>query len=140
MSTQHLILGPPGTGKTHRCLELLDQEFEIGIQPDRIAFCSFTKKAASEASGRAQEKFNYDSRDLPFFRTLHSLAFQRLGLRRDEVMQGKHYREIGKHLGLVFSNKSDFEEGLPSSHYTGDRYTFLDGFARARRIPAEEAW
>jgi len=140
MSNVKIVIGPPGTGKTTELLNILDKEFEAGVPPDRICFTSFTKKAETEAQDRACERFSFEKADLPWFRTLHSLAFSRLGLRREEVMQGKHYREIGRYLNLVFGTKADIEEGLPTSRFTGDRYTFLDGFARARCITAEQAW
>lgn len=140
MAENTIILGPPGTGKTRRLLDILDQELATGTRPDRVAFLSFTKKAVETARDRAIERFNFTKDDLPWFRTLHSLAFARLGLRRDEVMQTKHYREIGAALGLTFAGKIDLEEGLPTSRHNGDRYTFLDGFARARMLSPEQAW
>lgn len=140
MSAQRLILGPPGTGKTKRLLDILQLELETGVRPDRIAFLSFTKKATDEARQRAIKRFEFTKDDLPWFRTLHSLAYSRLGLRRDEVMQQKHYREIGKALGLTFQTKADVEEGLPSGRFTGDRYVFMDGFSRVRRLRPEDAW
>ena len=33
-----IILGPPGTGKTHNLLKLVEQELARGTPPDRIAF------------------------------------------------------------------------------------------------------
>jgi DNA helicase-2/ATP-dependent DNA helicase PcrA len=137
---QHLIIGPPGTGKTTRLLNVMDRELGDGVRPDRIAFLSFTRKATDEARERAMEKFGFDKQDLPWFRTIHSLAFSRLGLRRDEVMQPKHYRELGAALGLTFQTRADVEEGLPSGRFTGDRYVFIDGFSRARDIEPETAY
>ena len=137
--TQRLILGPPGTGKTTRLLDILDEELQR-VDPTKIAFVSFTKRAALEATQRACERFGFDQKELPYFRTLHSLAFQRLGLRREEVMQSKDYRLIGKHLGLEFSTRADIEEGLPTGKFKGDRYLFLDGFARARKLTPDAAW
>lgn len=138
---QTILLGPPGTGKTTRLLDILDRELTSGTRPDRIAFVSFTKKAVEEARDRAASRFGFVKEDMPWFRTLHSLAFSRLGLRRDEVMQPKNYREIGAALGLTFSNKADaLEEGLPQGKNLGDRYTFLDGYARARGLSATDAW
>ena len=140
MSKQTLILGPPGTGKTEHLMRVLETELTSGVQPNRIAFLTFTKKAAEVAQVRAMDRFNFKKQDLPYFRTLHSLAFQRLGLRRDEVLQRKNYLELGKHLGLEFSSRADIEEGLPSGRFNGDRYVFLDGYARAKCMTAEQAW
>ena len=85
-------------------------------------------------------QFGFTKKELPYFKTIHSLAFQQLGLKRDEVLQSKHLREIGKHLGLTFSTRQDIEEGIPGGRFKGDRYTFLDSFARARRMTPEQAW
>jgi len=58
MTKTKIILGPPGTGKTHNLLSLVEQELANGTPPDRIAFVAFTKKAATEARDRATKKFN----------------------------------------------------------------------------------
>ena len=41
-----IIFGPPGTGKTTRLLNIVEQELRIGVPPDRIAYLAFTRKAA----------------------------------------------------------------------------------------------
>ena len=53
----NIILGPPGTGKTHNLLNLVEDELAKGTPPDRIGFFAFTKKAANEAKERAKKKF-----------------------------------------------------------------------------------
>ena len=47
-SKTKIILGPPGTGKTHNLLNLVEEELAKGTPPDRIAFLAFTKKAARD--------------------------------------------------------------------------------------------
>ena len=75
-----IVLGPPGTGKTQTLLGEVDKYLKK-TDPNRIGYFSFTQKAAYEARDRAIDKFNLTEDDLPYFRTLHSLAFRRLGIK-----------------------------------------------------------
>ena len=70
-----IVLGPPGTGKTHTLLEQVETYLK-NTDPDKIGYFAFTKKASNEAKERAMKKFNYSEDDLPYFRTLHSLQLQ----------------------------------------------------------------
>ena len=45
----HIILGPPGTGKTTKLLTLVEEFMDRGVPPDRIGYFSFTRQAAIEA-------------------------------------------------------------------------------------------
>ena len=110
-----IILGPPGTGKTTTLLNLVDDFMKAGVDPKRIGYFSFTRKAAHEAASRAAEKFNLDEKqDLIYFRTLHSLAFRMLGLNKERVMKKEDYpwnekesnmteKEWNEHKDWVFS-------------------------------------
>ena len=115
-----IVLGPPGTGKTTALLNLVDKYLKK-INPNRIGYFAFTQKAAHEARDRAIDKFNLTEDDLPYFRTLHSFAFRRLGIQKQNVMQKRHYADLGNKLGFpvdyeeneqemngIFSTKSDY--------------------------------
>ena len=46
-----IVLGPPGTGKTHTLLNEVDKYLKT-TDPNRIGYFSFTQKAAYEARDR----------------------------------------------------------------------------------------
>ena len=96
-----IILGPPGTGKTTTLLNLVDEFIQQGIRPKQIGYFSFTKRAATEAATRAAEKFGLDiDNDLTNFRTLHSYAFNQLGMTKEKMMKTEDYREFGNKCGI----------------------------------------
>ena len=95
------IFGPPGTGKTTTLLDFVDRALEQGAAPQEIAFLAFTRKAAREAKERAAKRFDLNpDHDLPFFRTLHSLAFRLIGMRSEQLMTQEHYQEVSNRIGI----------------------------------------
>lgn len=77
MGREIVIIGPPGTGKTHASIAVTRGWFERGATPDQVAYLAFTKDAAREAATRIFEDDDVVQR-LPYFRTIHSLAYQGL--------------------------------------------------------------
>jgi superfamily I DNA/RNA helicase len=67
------IFGPPGTGKTYTLIErVLKTKLRKGIQPEKIAFISFTNKAVNTAVDRALSAFpQYTVENFTRFKTLH---------------------------------------------------------------------
>jgi superfamily I DNA/RNA helicase len=67
------IFGPPGTGKTYTLIErVLKTKLRKGIQPEKIAFISFTNKAVNTAVDRALSAFpHYSVENFTRFKTLH---------------------------------------------------------------------
>src|SRR3954464_13673202 len=95
MNNLKLVLGGPGCGKTTRLLDIVAEEMRGGIPASSIAFVTFTKAAAEEAKEREGALFALDPTDLPWFRTIHSLAYARLGIGRDDVMDRRDWKEFG---------------------------------------------
>ena len=108
------IFGPPGTGKTTRLLNIVEEEINNGTAVDKIGYFSFTKKAALEAVTRAMIKFRLDKKDFTYFRTLHSLAYHHLNLKTGDVMSDLNYREVSDWLQIKIDNpnKSINELGI----------------------------
>ena len=102
------IYGPPGTGKTTKLIDYVKTFYKLGTPLDKIGYFAFTTKAATEATNRMLDTYKHlQQKDLKNFRTLHSLAFNRLGMKKAQVMQDEHYEDIGAKLGIevtVYSN------------------------------------
>lgn len=133
------IFGPPGTGKTTRLLNMVDEAIRSGIQPERIAYMAFTKKAADEAAMRATVRFGLTKDQLIWFRTLHSMAFKILGVSRDDVMQDNNYKELGYELGFKFS-ETDSIAMVPSGTTLGDKVARIESLSRLRGLSLEDQW
>ena len=132
-SMKTIILGPPGTGKTTTLLKLVDDFIQNGIRPKQIGYFSFTKKAATEAADRAAEKFGLDKEnDLPFFRTLHSYAFNQLGMTKEKMMKSEDYKEFGQKCGIpIKTAKYSTEDGTFNSD---NEYLTIINTARVKRM------
>ena len=135
-----LILGPPGTGKTTKLLDIVADYMEQGVSPQRIAFVTFTRKGAHEARERALVKFpDVDRGTIPYFSTLHAIAFHRLNLQMREVLGRENWKEIATMCGMTFSGYYDMSEGqIPSGKEEGDEYYGHFGVAANRCQPWEE--
>lgn len=134
-----VIFGPPGTGKTTKLLSIVDDSLAAGVHPSRIGFVSFSKKAAEEAKTRALEKFGLDSKYFTNFRTLHSMAFNFLGLQRSDVMKGSLFNDFGAYVGMQFTGSSSvsMEEGVlfAPGFSSGDKYLNIINKARGKMVP-----
>lgn len=135
-----IVLGPPGCGKTTRLLSLVEEELARGVPPDRVGYLAFTRRAATEAAERARTRFSLTERDLPYFRTIHSLCFQVLGLSSDDVLQGERLEQFGEWLRVPVSGRVSMEEGSSFGFLDGDRCLHMDNLARVRCIPLRQQY
>lgn len=137
-----IVFGPPGTGKTTRLLSEMATYLDKGVISEEIGFVSFTRQAAKEAKGRAATRFTLTIKRLVNFRTLHSMAFQMLGLKSSSVVKYKHYQEVAEACGLFVSYRAarmNSEEGLWTGASRGDKILFLENLARISGITTDEA-
>ena len=132
-----IVLGGPGVGKTHSLLARVEEALRAGVPPTRIAFVAFTRAAAEEAKSRAKTRFNLADKDLPYFRTLHSLCFRELGTSRSDILMMEGLEEFAEIVSeeLTGHASPDSPPSLP-----GDRMLAVDELSRTMRIPLKEAW
>jgi DNA helicase-2/ATP-dependent DNA helicase PcrA len=137
----NIILGPPGTGKTTKLLGLVEHYLGLGVSPDKIGYFSFTRKAAQEAVMRAILRFGMSEKELPYFRTLHSLAFQMLGVGRNGLMTQKHYQEVADWLKLPgFAEVSVMSDGPFVDFGFGDKFLEIINMARITQQPLRQLY
>jgi DNA helicase-2/ATP-dependent DNA helicase PcrA len=130
------IFGPPGTGKTTKLLNMVDQALDAGIHPSQIAFLAFTRKAANEAKERAAERFKLNAEtDLFYFRTLHSLAYRLLNIKERDLMQAKHYKELGTMIGFPLNQVKNVDIDDGKAGISEHPILSIINLARLKKIP-----
>jgi len=138
--TPEIILGPPGTGKTTTLLGMVDEELARGTAPDRIGYFSFTKRAATEAIDRSMKRFSLEREQLRYFRTLHSMCFNALGLSNADVFEGKKMVEFGDWIGVELSEMRMSDDGTTAGFTMGDRAIFMENLARVRGLTLRQQY
>jgi superfamily I DNA/RNA helicase len=115
-------------------------ELTRGTTPDRIGFVSFTRKAIEEARDRTCARFKLTPKDLPHYRTLHSMGMRLLGLQPSMLMSSSDWKDFGKGLGLdiVGVDEHSAKDGLivPQSA-GGDKYIAIIERAALRCLPLD---
>ena len=134
------IYGPPGTGKTTRLINYAKTFYKLGTPLDKIGYFAFTKKAANEAINRMLDAYpKLQRKNLKHFRTLHSLAFWRLGLKKSEVMQDEHYEDIGRSLGIEVTVYSDGQETTGFIDSNSEYFNLINA-ARIKGVSLKEEY
>lgn len=141
---REVILGPPGTGKTTTLIGMVEEELARGTPPEKIGYVSFTKKAANEAVHRAAGVLGMTvgeaHQHMPYFSTLHSLCFRRLGLGKHDVLEGDRLKvEFAQFAGVKITGRWS-DDGTLSGFDLGDRCIFMDNLARVRCLTLREQY
>ena len=134
------ILGPPGTGKTTKLIKYVKTFVKLGTPIDKIGYFAFTKKAAEEAVDRMLDAYpRLQKKDLKHFRTLHSLAFTQLGMKKSNVMQDEHYQDIGRKLGIEVTVYSNGEEKTGFVDSDSEYFNIINA-ARIKNVTIKEEY
>lgn len=128
------IFGPPGTGKTTKLLDIIEEELNNGINPIDIAFVSFTNAAVNEAKQRTAKKFKLKQKDMYWFRTIHSLCYNLSRLPGQQVINAYDLKVFAKiHRVIDFS-------GNPRRKERGDIALEAYNLSRSAQISLKDAW
>lgn len=108
-------------------MSILEREL-ADTSAHEIAFVSFTRQGAYEGAERARSLYNLSKKDVPYFRTLHSIAYRELGITPDQVIDKNHYRVLSEKLDMNFLGY--YTEDL---RHNDDQYIFYDRLVRNNR-------
>ena len=132
---RYKVVGPPGTGKTRRLLNNVQRYTDIGVPISKIGYFAFTRKAANEARDRFLKiRTDLIKKDVKYFQTLHSLAFNRLGLKEENVMQELNYKAIGETCGIQIRYASYETNNWNGIFSSNSEYLTMINLARVRQI------
>jgi superfamily I DNA/RNA helicase len=136
---RYKVVGPPGTGKTRRLLNEVHKYVQRGTPLDQIGYFAFTRKAAGEARDRFLAKNEHlTKKNIKYFQTLHSLAFNNLGLREENVMQEGNYKAIGETCGIQIKYAAYESNNFNGIFSSNSEYLSLINLARVKQISAEQ--
>ena len=131
---RYKVIGPPGTGKTRRLLNEVQKYVKKGVPLNRIGYFAFTRKAAGEARDRyLKVETHLSKKDIKHFQTLHSLAFNNLGLKEENVMQELNYKRIGEECGIQISYAAYETNSWNGIFSSNSEYLNLINLARVRQ-------
>ena len=118
--SRKIVIGPPGTGKTTYLKNKVQELLKSGAcTSQQIGYFSFTVKAAEEIRDRVMSNENISKEQVkimfPYFSTLHSLAYKRLRLRPDQIMDESDYEALSKLTSHEYVNKMRKGNGVDIS-------------------------
>lgn len=95
-----VFLSHAGSGKTYALMQALEREIRsCPFKADDYAFVTFTRRAVAEGVHRVSTAIGLTADDLPYFRTIHSLAYRANSSTSKEIFTAAKEREFNKLTG-----------------------------------------
>ena len=140
------LSGGAGTGKTTELLRIMDRVLpEIGNNPLRLGFASFTRAARGEAVSRAATAWGVDESLLAregWFRTIHSICYRLVGVQAGQMVTDSDadMEWISNAIGVKVQATYDDDTGTVRYSGDGDAAAALNcwSLARVTLRPLEE--
>lgn len=137
-----IIVGPPGTGKTRRLMDIFSAELSAGTAPGAIAATTYSRAARAELQDRCRRDHGLHEEHLPWVRTIHSMAARLLGCTRNDYLSPKTLAEFGEAEGYHFTNwqrartaeRLESDAGEPTPTTEGDRMLSYYEWAQSRGL------
>lgn len=119
------IFGPPGCGKTHDLMKLAAME----AGKNNVLMLSYTKAAATEMVSRITDTVGKIKGS-----TLHSMAFGKLNMSRESVVDQTKIDAFSKVTGIPFKANGEEDE------QDGDSYRSVLSYSKSKIIHISEAY
>lgn len=103
------ILASAGTGKTYFLINEISKLISSSIEPEEIAYVSFTKSAINEAISRITEKENLSLSRFKNFKTIHSACFSNLKLSKVNTLSDEHLEELSSKIGFKLTLQNEYD-------------------------------
>lgn len=131
------VFGTAGSGKTTYLINECETLFKNGVNPERIAFVSFTNKSVNEMTSRMLEKFKqFEKNQFENFRTIHSMAFRSSAVKN--ILKIKDLVKIASIIGVEISKNYSIEDGAGTKK--GDKIMTIEQLSRLRMVSLEDQW
>ena len=85
-------------------------------------------------------RFDLYDEELPYFSTMHSLAFKELRLKRGDVLNARDYFEIARRAGVGIGFEAFDEFGRPQGYQRGNALLDVTSAAKIRKISISDSW
>ena len=134
------IMGPPGTGKTHRLVNhyLAKEINDLHTDPQRIAYVTFSKATALDGAKKINEVF--PGVELLYISTLHGMGTKELGINtKEKLLKGKKWKQFKNVYPIYSTVNFDTFVNENGTEIHQDKNLQVINYARAKRISLEEA-